>query len=129
MAEDPNQQYEDFLNSLHAGYDNYDTYKDNNDINFEYGDENLVTANIRRNNANTRRGYAFNDYQDLVDLVGSKKHKDIKMKQAFMSPESFKHWQNNPQYPQRKKWTCAKMDLDKDGEDEFLVADKKNNII
>ena len=129
MAEDPNQQYEDFLNSLHAGYDNYADYKDNNDLAFEYGDENLVTANVRRNNANTRKGYAFNDYGDLIDLVGSKKHKDIRMKQAFMSPVAFKHWQQNPQYPQRKKWTCAQMDLDGDGKAEFLVADKKNNII
>lgn len=123
------QDYDEFLNSQHRGYDNYQTYQDENKLAFNYNDPNIVTANLRTSNANTRRGYAFNDYQDLVDLVGSKNHKDIRMKQAFMSPASFDLWKKNPKYPSRAKWSSETRDVDGDGIGEFLVKDKKGNVI
>lgn len=121
------QTYADYLKSLKIGYDDYD--KKMNNIGFDYKEDYINKPPRTSANRNTRKGYAFNDYEDLVDLVGSEKHKDIKMKQAFMSPEAFKRWQLNPKYPKRLKWDYEKIDLDKDGKAEFVIRDGYDNII
>ena len=123
--------YEDYLNSLKVDYNNFkQKVNDDNDYNFNFDNDDYFEKEIRGGGGrNTRKGYAFNDYQDLVDLVGSKKHKDIKTKQAFTSPAAFDIWQNNPKYPSRLKWSAQNIDLDNDGHNEFIVKDKYDNII
>ena len=119
--------YDDYLKSLQIGYDNY---KDElNKTGFDFNDEYISKQPRTSGQRNTRKGYAFDDYQNLIDLVGSEKHKDIKMKKAFMSPAAFQIWQNNIHHPSRQKWISEKVDLDGDGKSEFLVRDGKNNLI
>ena len=119
--------YSDYLNSLRIGYDNYNN--ELNELGFDYKEDYVNKPPRTSANRNTRKGYAFNDYEDLVDLVGSEKHKDIKMKQAFMSPAAFNKWKENPKYPKRQKWSSENIDLDKDGKSEFVIKDGYDNII
>ena len=119
--------YDDYLKSLQIGYKNYKD--DLNKTGFDYKDEYISKPPRTVGLRNTRKGYAFDNYQNLIDLVGSDKHKDIKMKKAFMSPAAFSAWQSNENHPSRKKWTSDNIDLDNDGKTEFLVRDGKGNLI
>lgn len=119
---------EEFLNSLRINE------RDNNneieDIGFNYSNDDFLQKQLRTHgNNNSRKAFALDDYHDLVDLVGTSKHKDIKMKQAYMSPKAFKLWQQNPKYPSRMSWNYEKTDLDNDGQSEFVIRDNHNNII
>ena len=124
---DKASSYDDYLKSLKIGYDNYD--KQMNKIGFNYKDDDIEKPPRTIGLRNTRKGYAFDNYQNLINLVGSDKHKDIKMKKAFMSPAAFIAWQTNENHPSRQKWTAENIDLDNDGKTEFLVRDGKGNLI
>ena len=115
--------FQEFLDSLKVNYNNYNPQ--NGNIGFDFGKDEYIQKNVRSGaNRNTRKAYAIDD---LVDLVGSERHKDIRLKQGFTSPKAFDLWQNKD--PSRLKWSCEKVDLDGDGQAEFVVKDKKKNRV
>ena len=88
--------------------------------NIDYSLKGIPTSSIsshRFGNSATNR-----EIKDLVDIVGSKRAKEIYFDNHFVSPQAFKKWQENPKYPTREeKYSAGWDDLDEDRIKEFII--------
>ena len=77
----------------------------------------------------SKRGYnpSNRDIKDLIDIVGSKRAKEVVRDSHFQSPAAFTAWQNDKKHPERQNYGARKIDVDNDNKPEFIVYDNRGD--